>query len=129
MSRYVKALDTLDDVIKEKKEDLIVPLAIILLLLVLASSVMYLAETDAQPDKFPNILATLWWGVATLTTVGYGDIFPIMPLGKFIGGVIAFLGIGLFALPTGILAAGFAEEVQKRRRKEVKICPHCGKEI
>jgi voltage-gated potassium channel len=129
MSRYVKALDTLDDVIKAKKEELIVILVMILILLVLASSAMYLAETDAQPDKFPSIPATLWWGVVTLTTVGYGDVSPITPVGKIIAGVIAFLGIGLFALPTGILAAGFAEEIQKRRRKEVKTCPHCGKEI
>jgi len=129
MSRYVKALDTLDDVIKAKKEELVVTVAMILILLVLASSLMYLAESEAQPDKFPNIPATLWWGVVTLTTVGYGDIFPVTPLGKFVGGVIAFLGIGLFALPTGILAAGFAEEVQKRRRRDARVCPHCGKEI
>jgi voltage-gated potassium channel len=129
MSRYVTALDTLDDVIKAKKEELIVILAMILILLVLASGAMYLAETNAQPDKFPSIPAALWWAVVTLTTVGYGDVSPITPAGKIIAGVIAFLGIGLFALPTGILAAGFAEEIQKRRKKEPRICPHCGKEI
>ncbi len=129
MSRYVKALDTLDDVIRAKKEELTIILAMIVILLVIASSVMYLVETEAQPDKFPSIPATLWWGVVTLTTVGYGDIAPITPIGKVIAGVIAFLGIGLFALPTGILAAGFAEEVQKRRKKEANVCPHCGKAI
>jgi voltage-gated potassium channel len=127
MSRYVEALTTLDDVIKAKKEELAVTLAMILILLILASSAMYIAETDAQPDKFPNIPATLWWGVVTLTTIGYGDIYPVTPLGKVIGGLIAFLGIGLFALPAGILAAGFAEEVQKTKRP--LICPHCGKEL
>jgi len=70
----------------------------------------------------------MWWGVSTLTTVGYGDIYPITPLGKFLGAIISLLGIGLFALPTGFLASSFAEEIQRKRRKKI-ICPHCGKII
>jgi voltage-gated potassium channel len=133
MSRYVESLDTLDDVVKSKKEELIVTLAMISMLLVLASSLMYVVETEAQPDKFPNIPAALWWGVATLTTVGYGDVFPITPIGKLVGSLVAFLGIGIFALPTGILASGFAEEIKKRREKSAKngicVCPHCGGDV
>ena len=133
MSRYVESLDTLDDVVKSRKEELIVTLVMITMLLVFSSSLMYVVETEAQPDKFPNIPSALWWGVATLTTVGYGDVFPITPLGKLFGSVVAFLGIGIFALPTGILASGFAEEIKKRREKyeknKVCDCPHCGKDI
>lgn len=133
MSRYVESLDTLDDVVKSKKEELIVTLVMISMLLLLASSLMYVVETEAQPDKFPSIPAAMWWGVATLTTVGYGDVFPITPLGKLFGSLVAFLGIGIFALPTGILASGFAEEIKKRREKYEKnricVCPHCGGDV
>lgn len=131
MSRYVQSLDTLDDVVRSKREELVVTVVMISMLLLLSSSLMYLFETEAQPDKFPDIPSTLWWGVVTLTTVGYGDVFPITPLGKIFGGFIAFLGIGMFALPTGILASGFAEEIKKRKEKETVCppCPHCGGDI
>ena len=131
MSRYVDSLNSLDDVVRSKKEELLVILVMIVMLLLFSSSLMYVVETEAQPDKFPDIPSAMWWGVATLTTVGYGDIYPITPLGKLLGGFIAFLGIGIFALPTGILASGFADEIKRRREKE-KICPpcpHCGGDI
>lgn len=130
MGRYVESLNTLDDVVRSKKEELLITTVMIATLLLFSASLMYLAENDAQPDKFPDIPSALWWGIATLTTVGYGDVFPITPIGKLMGGVIAFLGIGIFALPTGILASGFAEEIQKHRKPAAaKSCPHCGKEI
>jgi voltage-gated potassium channel len=131
MSRYVESLDTLDDVVRSKKEELAVMLVVILMLLVFSSSLMYVVENEAQPDKFPDIPSAMWWGVATLTTVGYGDVFPVTGLGKVLGTFIAFLGIGIFALPTGILASGFAEEVKKRREKNklYPACPHCGGDI
>lgn len=131
MSRYVESLNTLDDVVKSKKEELLVTVAMLLMLLLFSSSLMYLVEHEAQPDKFPNIPAAMWWGVATLTTVGYGDVFPITPLGKILGAFIAFLGIGMFALPTGILASGFAEEIARRHRKDGGecCCPNCGCDI
>lgn len=131
MSRYVQSLDSLDDVVRSKREELVVTVVLISMMLVLSSSLMYLFETEAQPDKFPDIPSTLWWGVVTLTTVGYGDVFPITPVGKVFGGFIAFLGIGMFALPTGILASGFAEEIKSRKEKN-KVCPpcpHCGGDI
>jgi voltage-gated potassium channel len=70
----------------------------------------------------------MWWGVATLTTIGYGDIYPITNTGKLLAGLVAILGIGMFALPTGILGAAFVEEIQQAKRKTL-ACPHCGKEI
>jgi voltage-gated potassium channel len=118
MARYVESLNTLHRVLRAKKAELAITLLMIVILLVLASSAMYVAENNAQPDKFPNIPAALWWGVITLTTIGYGDIYPITPVGKIIGGFIAFMGIGLFALPAGILASGFSEEVQKRHERK-----------
>jgi voltage-gated potassium channel len=130
MSRYVESLNTLDDVVRSKKEQLGVTFIMILMLLLMSSSLMYLVENAAQPDKFPHIPAAMWWGVATLTTVGYGDVFPVTPLGKLLSSFIAFLGIGMFALPTGILASGFAEEINKRQcRDEECLCPHCGGDI
>lgn len=104
MSRYVESLNSLDDVVRSKKEELLVILVMIAMLLLFSSSLMYVVETEAQPDKFPDIPSAMWWGVATLTTVGYGDVYPVTPLGKLLGGFIAFLGIGIFALPTGILS-------------------------
>ncbi len=70
----------------------------------------------------------MWWAVVTLTTVGYGDVYPHTALGKLIGAVIAVLGIGLFALPAGIIASGFAAELQSKPN-EPRICPHCGQQI
>jgi voltage-gated potassium channel len=70
----------------------------------------------------------MWWGVVTLTTVGYGDIFPVTPIGKFLGAVISLLGIGFFAMPAGLLSAGFIEEIRKKRVGQ-KCCPKCGADL
>jgi voltage-gated potassium channel len=91
---------------------------------------MYLVEHEAQPDQFSSIPATMWWGIATLTTVGYGDLVPITPLGKFLGGMFAITGVGLLALPAGILSSGFFEMLHHTNGKKVaRKCPHCGKEF
>ncbi|HYH84094.1 MAG TPA: ion transporter [Pyrinomonadaceae bacterium] len=129
LARYSASMRTLVRVLTAKKDELLVTLFLVVVMLVFTSSAMYFAENEAQPDKFDSIPSSLWWGVATLTTVGYGDIFPITTLGKVLGGVIAVLGVGLFALPTGILASGFAEEIQKEKKREAVICPHCGRDI
>ena len=102
-------------VLKRKKEELFVTFFVTFLLLLLAASVMFIIETDDQPERFPNILASLWWAVATLTTVGYGDIYPVSVIGKLLSGVIALLGIGLVALPTGIISSGFTEELKRQK--------------
>ena len=120
MTRYVQSLRTFHRVFVAKKEELLITALMIVILLVFASSVMYAVETEAQPDKFPSIPETLWWAVVTLTTIGYGDVYPVTPLGKVIGGVIAILGIGLIALPAGILASGFTEELRRRQDKTRK---------
>lgn len=128
MARYSNAMRLLWRVVVARRAELLITLFTMGILLVLASTTMYFAESEAQPAAFPHIPAAMWWAVATLTTVGYGDVYPITALGKLMGSVVAILGIGMFALPTGVLGAGFVAEIQKRKRPR-KTCPHCGKEI
>jgi len=135
LGRYSKSLALIGRVLKRSKADLAVTLFVTFLLLLLASSLMYFIENPAQPDKFPNIVASAWWTIITLTTVGYGDVYPVTLLGKVLGGMIALLGIGLVALPTGIISSGFMEEIRIGRQVSNEInsnevmCPHCGKVI
>lgn len=125
LGRYSEALRLFIRVIRAKKEELITSISVIFILLIISSSVLYYTENSVQPDKFSSIPQSMWWGVVTLTTVGYGDIYPITSLGKFFSSIISLLGIGLFALPTGILSAGFIEEIHLRKEKCI-VCPHCG---
>ncbi|RQG93340.1 ion transporter [Natrarchaeobius chitinivorans] len=125
--RYSSALQSFGLVFYEKKEKLVLALFANLLLLTLASSVMYFVEHPYQPEVFSSIPASFYWGFITLTTVGYGDVTPVTPLGQFLTGVIALLGIGLFALPASILAAGFMEQTDDD--SEYEYCPHCGERI
>jgi len=115
LGRYSTSVRLFGRVFKESKEELVITLAIMILLIIVSSSLLYFAENEAQPDKFPNIPSTMWWSVVTLTTVGYGDIYPITPLGKFFASLMAIMGIGMFALPTGILGANFVGQVQKKK--------------
>lgn len=125
LNRYNRAMKLIGSVVKREKEALLMTVFIVILLLLLSSTMMYYVENEAQPDKFENILSSLWWAVATLTTVGYADIYPITFWGKVLSGAISILGIGLVALPTGIISSGFIGEVVKR--KQLPRCPHCGK--
>ncbi len=129
IGRYFDSIRLIGAVFIKKKEELAITVFMVLILLMVVSSLMYYVENQAQPEAFASIPTSMWWGVATLTTVGYGDVYPVTPLGKFLGAVIALLGIGMFALPTGILGSGFVDEIQERKIKQKKICPHCGKEI
>lgn len=116
--RYSEGLQTILRAIEAKKNELIMTFVTVLILLIFASSVMFFAERGTQPDVFPSIPAAMWWGVVTLTTVGYGDVYPVTVIGKLFGALLAFIGIGLFALPAGIIASGFSTEVQKRKEQE-----------
>lgn len=127
INRYDSSLNLIWIVIKERKSELAITGFITILILFIASFLMYYIEGNIQPEIFTNIFASFWWAIATLTTIGYGDIYPITSLGKFISGLIAFLGIGIVALPTGIVSAGFIEKVSKKNHYKKK-CPHCGKE-
>lgn len=117
------------NVLRERREALIISFSIILLLVIITSSLMYFVENPAQPEVFKNIPDAMWWSVMTMTTVGYGDIYPITALGKFLGSVIAVLGLAVFALPTAILSAGLLEEFRRKKELNEHICPVCGQEI
>ncbi len=113
INRYTRSLILIRKVLVRRKEELLLTIFITFLLLVLSASIMYYIESKAQPEAFPNIIASFWWAIATITTVGYGDIYPITMLGKILSGIIALLGIGIVALPTGIISSGFIEELSK----------------
>jgi len=127
IGRYSESLQTLGWVLRERKGELAAALVVLLVLLVVTSSLMFQVEHDTQPEAFPSVFAAMWWSVSTLTTVGYGDVYPVTALGKVLGGAIAILGIGLFALPAGILGSGFVEKLGQRKNQ--RRCPHCGKNI
>ena len=127
LNRHSKSLQLIGKVLKNTRNDILVTVFMVFILLVLASTLMYSLENEAQPEAFENIGQALWWAVATLTTVGYGDIYPITGLGKLLSGVIALLGIGIVALPTGIISSAYIEEVQKT--KKTCKCPKCGEHI
>jgi voltage-gated potassium channel len=119
LGRFSNAWDSLTYTVRTRKEELFIAAILIFMTLVVSSTVMFYIENPAQPDKFSSILHTLWWGVVTLSTVGYGDMYPITPLGKLVGGVVALSGIALFALPAGIIAAGLVESLHHRNKEDV----------
>lgn len=125
--RYSETLALFARVMRNKKEELLITSLLMLLLIILSASLMYFAEHDAQPDKFPDIPSTAWWAVVTLTTVGYGDVFPVTGLGRLFASLVAVFGIAMFALPAGIMGASFTEEM--RRERQPKVCPHCGQPL
>ncbi|WP_147822116.1 ion transporter [Salidesulfovibrio onnuriiensis] len=127
LGRYSDAMQVFGAVVRNKKEQLAVVCFILCILLVVASSLVYHFEHEAQPAVFGSIPESLWWAVITLTTVGYGDVYPVTAMGRIMASLIALLGIGMFALPAGILSAGFVE--WRERQEKPKVCPHCGKRI
>lgn len=124
VARYSQSLQTLANVARSRRHELGVTFFMGAVLIICASSSIYFAEHEAQPDAFSSIPASMWWAVTTLTTVGYGDVYPKTVIGRLLGAFIALLGIGLFALPTGILAGGFSEEMH--RHKQPRRCTQCG---
>ena len=137
LNRYSEALVSIGEVFRTKYREILVSMFFVFILLVVASLLIYYAEHDAQPDKFPNAFSGLWWAVATLTTVGYGDIYPVTAIGRLLGAVIAVMGIGMVAVPTSILSSGFMELLAKKdhdagddeKKEKPAYCPHCGKKL
>ncbi len=128
LGRYSDAIQVFFRVAMLKKEQLAVAGFGLAILLIVASSLMYYFERVAQPAIFGSIPHAMWWAIITLTTVGYGDAYPVTLMGRFLASIIALLGIGMFALPAGILSAGFVE-YDKLKKKEAQKCPHCGEEV
>ena len=122
LGRYSSAMQMLVQAIRQEYKVLFASFSILLIMMILAASGMYMIEKDIQPEVFGSIPAAMWWAMATLTTVGYGDVIPITSWGRFFGGTITLLGMGMVALPAGILASSFSEQAhQKREIFKLKI--------
>lgn len=147
---YADPLRVIGDVLRKKKGQLLSSIFIVFILMIASSLMMYNLEHEAQPDAFQNAFSGFWWAANTLLTVGYGDIVPITLAGKKCGTILTFLGVGMVAIPTGILSAGFMEQVSIVRekavvegvirdtafaeqeqdgREEYSYCPYCGKQL
>jgi voltage-gated potassium channel len=111
------AIDTLSAVSRNRRYELLVSIARMTLLIVLAATGIYFVEAAEQPEAFGSMPRAMWWSVATLTTVGYGDVAPVTALSKTLAAVVSLLGIALVAVATGILAASFSEVIQKRGKE------------
>lgn len=117
LTRYFTALQILLRVLEREKGSFQAVVFILSILIVMAAAGVYIVENQAQPHVYSSIPASMWWAVVTLTTVGYGDVTPITPLGKLLGAMITILGVGLAALPAGILATGLANELETRKHE------------
>ncbi len=140
IARYSRSLRTFGRVFRSKAEDLVLTLGLVGFLLVVAASLLYFVENAAQPEVFSSIPASMWWGIVTLTTVGYGDVYPVTVAGKVVGGLFALSALLLVALPTAILGAAFVDELESTREesgegmdREPAVapvrCPYCGEII
>ena len=116
VNAYYDSLNVITQVISGKRQQLLSSVFILLVLLVASSLCMYSLEHEAQPDIFTNAFSGIWWSVSTLLTVGYGDIYPITTMGRLFGIFIAFLGVGMVAIPTGIISAGFVDQYSRIKR-------------
>ena len=140
---YSDAMSTIFIVIRRKRNQILSSMIMIFMVMIMASMVMYGFEHQAQPEVFDNAFSGLWWATSALLTVGYGDIYPVTPWGEVASIVITFLGVGMVAIPTGILSAGFTEyekeqrmvqmtkdkEKQIKEQKKLDFCPYCGEKL
>lgn len=117
LTRYSHSMELLVAVFKQEAETIVSAIFILIILIIISATGIYIVEGDVQPDEFGSIPRALWWATVTLTTVGYGDVVPITTLGRVLGIVIVIAGIGMAALPAGILASGFTSEISRRRER------------
>ena len=139
VNRYTTALKAIADVLRKKSSQLLSSMIIVFILMIISSIIIYNVENPAQPGVFSNAFSGMWWSVVTLTTVGYGDIYPITVTGKIFSAVISILGIGLIAIPTGIISAGFIEKISEQKalpgaadeniKENKQYCPYCGRNL
>lgn len=147
LNRYTHALRDIGEVFRKKASQLISSMLVVAFLILISAVLMYDAEHEVQPEVFENAFSGLWWAIVTVTTVGYGDMRPITPVGRVMGGVIALLGIALVAVPTGIITAGFSEQISRKNdekrsaenaekhaddnepKDEKSFCPYCGHKL
>lgn len=115
LSRYNSALEDLVRAVKSERHSFLATLYIILIVLILSSALMYYAESAAQPEKLASIIHAMYWSLITLTTVGYGDISPVTPVGQLVASFTALLGVATVAMFTGIIASSFSRQIARRR--------------
>ncbi len=136
LGRYSDSLQLIGRVIGQRAGELLTTVLIVVVLVFIAASLLYQVESAAGTKGFESIPQALWWAVVTLTTTGYGDVYPATPLGRVAAGMIMLFGVGLVALPAGMIASGFAEELARLRQAPARPpadtparCPHCGGEL
>ncbi len=117
LGRFSRAMRALGQAVRLRQFELYVSFGLALLVLLFSSIMLYLLEGGVQPEAFGSVPRAMWWSVATLTTVGYGDVYPITGVGRFFAALTALSGIGIIAMPTGIMAAAFSEAMQKNRHR------------
>ena len=116
VNAYYDSLGVITEVISSKRQQLFSSVFILLVLMLASSLCMYSLEHDAQPEVFSNAFSGIWWSVSTLLTIGYGDIYPVTTMGKIFSIFITFLGVGMVAIPTGIISAGFVDQYTRIKR-------------
>ena len=126
LTAYTRSAQMIFNVFRSRVNELFLSFIMVLFLIVIASCLLFFAEHNAQPDSFSSIPATMWWAVVTLTTTGYGDMYPITTVGRILAGTIMLTGVALFALPAGIITVGFLEEFRSIKKYKGRNCPHCG---
>ena len=132
LTAYTRSAQMIFNVFKSRVNKLLLSLLLVLFLIIIASCLLYFAEhlyPSEEESKFTSIPATLWWAVVTLTTTGYGDMYPLTTVGRVLAGIIMLTGVAFFALPAGIITAGFLEEIKFVRKFKGHNCPHCGKPL
>ena len=121
LTRYSSSMSLLLKVLSDEAKSIGAALFVLCMLIIMASSLTYLAEHEAQPEAFSSIPAAMWWAIITMTSVGYGDVTPITVMGKVLASIISIISIGIVALPAGLLASGFSEALRQRRAHFEKI--------
>ena len=134
LTAYTKPAHMISNVFRKRKNELVLSFILAIFLIIIASCIMYFAEHQAIPppgkeNEFTSIPATIWWAVVSLTTTGYGDMVPLTNIGKVMASIIMLTGVAFFALPAGIITAGFIDEFRLNRVKKTHKCPHCGEHI
>jgi voltage-gated potassium channel len=132
LTAYTQSAHMIANVFKKRAKELAISFVMAFFLIIIAACIMYFAEhltPDEKTSQFKSIPHTLWWAVVTLTTTGYGDMYPLTSMGKAMASIIMLAGVAFFAIPAGILSAGFQEEFRKNRIIKTHKCPHCGEHI
>jgi voltage-gated potassium channel len=129
LTAYTRSAQMIFNVFRSRLRELLLSLLLAVFLIIISSCILYFAEHNVEGTQFTSIPATLWWAVVTLTTTGYGDMFPATIVGRALAGVIMLTGVAFLALPAGIITAGFLDEMRILRKGKSYKCPHCGGDI